>query len=97
MSGKHARRAYLERIFELLEQPRGADIHARALVVVAKWENVAGADPRHIQRWRALLGGETGAMRRSVMADTPEGAELRHWMPFAGVLSNRERSELRAR
>jgi hypothetical protein len=44
-----------------------------------------------------LLDGEVGAMRAVVLADTPEAEELRHAMPFAGILSNKERAELHAR
>ena len=91
------RRAYLTRILQLLDSNDGPQVRAKAAALIDTWENAAGIDPRYSERWRVLLTQDTAAIRDAVMADTDAAAELRHCMPFAGLLSNRERAELRAR
>jgi hypothetical protein len=76
--------------------PRRDDITAKARDVIALWDAQPGVRRAYSQQWRALLSGDIGTMRRVVLADTPEAAELRHCMPFAGILSNKERAVLRA-
>jgi hypothetical protein len=97
MTGRNDRRAYLARVIQLLDSDRGPEIRARAAAVLDKWEDVAGIDPRHAARWRKLLAQEPAAIEAAVMAEGDAAEELRHCMPFAGILSNRERSSLRAR
>jgi hypothetical protein len=88
------RRRYLDCVFAHMRGPRRAAIAGRALAVVDMWER-SGAHPHYIERWRALLSGEVEDMREAVMTDRPEAEALRHCMPFAGVLTNAERAELR--
>jgi hypothetical protein len=91
------RRVYLDHVFRLMLGPRRDEIAAKARKVIDLWEVQPGVRRDYCRRWRALLDGEVGAMRAVVLADTPEAEELRHAMPFAGILSNKERAELHAR
>lgn len=91
------RRAYLDAVFERLDGPGGKAIRAKAAAVVDKWEQQPGVHRSYVARWRDLLERSTDEMHELVIADTAEGEALRHCMPFAGVLSNRERADLRGR
>jgi hypothetical protein len=86
----------LDHIFRLMLGPRRGEIAAKALKVIALWEAQPGVRRDYSRRWRALLDGDVSVMRDVVLADTPEAQELRHAMPFAGILSNKERADLRA-
>jgi hypothetical protein len=90
------RRAYLDHIFTLMLGLRRDEIAAKTRKVIDLWDAQPGTRRIHSQRWRELLDGDVDVMRAIVMADTPEAAELRHAMPFAGILSNKERAALRA-
>jgi hypothetical protein len=96
MSHTSDRRAYLARVIQLLKSERGPEIRARAAALIDKWEEGTGIDRRHSGRWRLLLTQEPAAIEAAVMAEGDEAEALRHCMPFAGILSNRERNELRA-
>jgi hypothetical protein len=97
MDSCNDRRAYLARILQLLDTEDGPRIRARAGALIDRWEAVTGIDHRHADRWRALLTEDTAVIRAAVLGDGGAAAELRHCMPFAGVLSNRERTALRSR
>ena len=89
------RRAYLGIVFDRLRGPDRERIVAAALALVDKWESSTGVNPFYVSRWRRLLAGQIAEMSAEVLADSEQGAELRHCMPFAGLLTNRERAELR--
>ena len=89
--------AYLEEIFRRLEGPEHDLIASRAEALTRKWDTVPGTSPYYGRRWRELLGCSIADMRTIVFADTDEGERLRHTMPFANILTNSERSELRRR
>jgi len=95
MRHNNDRRAYLARILQLLDSEDGPRIRARASAVIDKWEMAAGIDRRHSKRWRVLLTQDTAVIRAAIFADGDVAEELRHCMPFAGILSNRERTALR--
>ncbi len=73
--------------------PEANDLVASKLI--ALWRQQPGMDPWLCETWERLLAGPVDAMRAVVMADTREAERLRHSMPFAGVLGNRERMALR--
>ena len=89
--------AYLEEIFRRLEGPEHDLIVSRAEALTRKWDGVPGTSPYYGRKWRELLGSSIADMRVIVLADTDEGERLRHTMPFANIVSNSERSELRRR
>ncbi len=89
--------AYLEEVLSRLSGAAGAVIVARATALTRKWELVPGTDPYFGRRWRELLAQSPQQIRNVVMADTDEARRLRHTMPFAGILTNVEKAELRRR
>jgi hypothetical protein len=89
--------AYLEEIFHRLEGSGRDTILNRAEALTHKWDAIVGTDLYYGRRWRELLHGPIVEMRAIVMADTDEGQRLRHTMPFANILSNSERADLRRR
>ena len=44
-----------------------------------------------VDRWEQIIDAGPSAVMRALVAETPEGAELRQNSPFAGVLTDRER------
>jgi len=86
---------YLAEVFRRLAGPDGADIIAKAVALTHKRDASPGTDPRYGRRWRELLQGPPQTMAAVVLADTDEGRRLRHAMPFANVLSNKDKSALR--
>lgn len=94
MSSDHFRRAYLEAVFVRLEGPQGERIRRQAEKVINLWESQPHADPFYAARWRQLLTLPVPALRAAVLASDEEGERLRHTQPFAGVLSDEERSAL---
>ena len=88
------RHAYLAEIFNRLESgDDGIKLQARALMQL--WRQQTGMNPWYWETWERLLEGPVDAMRTIVMAENENGEMLRHSFPFTGILSNRERSELR--
>lgn len=89
--------AYLAEIFDRLE--RGDDssrarILERARALIGLWRRAPETPPFLIETWENLLDSPVAEMRRRALADDDEGRELRHTMPFAGILTNRERAAL---
>lgn len=91
------RRAYLLEIASRLAKPGGQLIVARALAVIAKWESADGVLPRYIAGWRRVLNEGPDAVEKLAVSQTDEALELQHCMPFAGILSNKERRALRSK
>jgi hypothetical protein len=89
------RRDYLLEIAQRLRGPGAGLIIARASAVIDKWETTVGVHPRYIAGWRRILREGAGAVESLAGSRTPEALELQHCMPFAGILSNRERFALR--
>jgi hypothetical protein len=94
---RHAseRREYLELIFGRLENGDEA-IRERARKLISLWRS-NGVDPLICDRWTHLLDGSAAIMRATALAPTEEGEHLRHSIPFAGILSNKERMDLHVR
>ena len=89
--------AYLSEIFDRLgadDEAERARIIARARDLVGLWRRAPETPPFLIETWTRLLSAPIAEMRRRVLADDDEGRELRHSMPFAGILGNRERAAL---
>jgi len=89
------RRLYLERIMDLLNGPRREEILTRARGVIALWRKTDHMAPYYADQWQRLLNMPLDDARGLVLSDTDEGERLRHCMPFAGLLNNKERAELR--
>ena len=97
--GLHATRdhAYLAEIFDRLEasdECERARLLAKARDLVGLWRRAPETPPFLIETWERLLAAPIAEMRRRALADDEEGRELRHSMPFAGILTNRERAAL---
>ncbi len=90
------RHAYLAEIFDRLEAG-DTGIKAKAHALMALWKAQPEMNPWLWQTWERLLERPVAEMRAAVLAETQDGDMLRHAMPFAGILSNRERAELRRR
>lgn len=88
------RHAYLSEIFDRLEAG-DLSIKAKAQKLIALWKRQAGLNPKLWQAWENLLEKPVADMRAIVLAETQDGEVLRHSMPFAGVLKNCERTQLR--
>jgi hypothetical protein len=91
------RQAYLAEIFDRLEcgdATTRADILAKARRVIALWRMLDNVRPWQIEEWERLLAGSVKDMRAIVLRDDETGRELRHAMPFAGILTNKERAAL---
>ena len=89
------RRDYL---LEIARRLRGAErgrIVDRAEAVIRKWEASASVRPQYINGWRAALQNGAEAVEEIALSRSPDALDLQHCMPFAGILSNRERLELR--
>ncbi|HYP55686.1 MAG TPA: hypothetical protein VEQ41_05205 [Solirubrobacterales bacterium] len=52
---------------------------------------------RYAKRWRELLAGSPDEVAAAIVADTPEGRDLRQNSPFAGVVNEQERRRIVAR
>jgi hypothetical protein len=88
-------RAYLEEVLSLLDGPRGPSILQRAMALTRKWDAVPRTDPWLGRRWRELLQRPPDEIASVLFADNDEAERLRHTMPFAGILTNAERAQLR--
>ena len=89
--------AYLAEMFDRLEGGDEASrtrILERARAVLGLWRQAPETPPSLIETWERLLSGPIAQMRQCALADDEEGRELRHSMPFAGILTNRERAAL---
>jgi hypothetical protein len=89
--------AYLAEIFARLESDDTAAralIFARSRAVVGLWRRAPETPIRLIETWERLLDGPIATMQRIALADDEQGRELRHFMPFAGILTNAERTAL---
>lgn len=51
-------------------------------------------DRRYAERWHAILARPLAGIARAIVADTPEGRDLRQNSPFAGVLNEQERRRI---
>lgn len=49
---------------------------------------------RYAERWRKVLDGSRADIAAAIVADTPEGRDLRQNSPFAGALNEQERRRL---
>jgi hypothetical protein len=97
--GVHATRdhAYLAEIFDRLESSdecERARLLAKAHALVGLWRRAPETPPFLIETWERLLAAPVAEMRRCALADDEEGRELRHSMPFAGILTHLERAAL---
>jgi len=95
----HATRdhAYLAEIFDRLESSdeyERARLLAKAHALVGLWRRAPETPPFLIETWERLLAAPIAEMRRCALADDEEGRELRHSMPFAGILTHLERAAL---
>lgn len=89
------RRAYLLAVAGRMAGGDHDRIAARARALLAKWRAQDGVLPLYIERWEAAISEGPQAVERIAVEMSAESEALRHCMPFAGILSNRERSELR--
>jgi hypothetical protein len=90
------RHAYLDEIFNRLGAG-DTTIKAKARAVIDLWRHQQGMNQNFCETWERLLDQPVDQMRATVLADNEEGATLRHTFPFAGILTNRERTDLRRR
>ena len=91
------RHAYLAEICDRLEHgtPDVRDaLVAKAHRLIAKWESSGRLRPWYKTTWLRLLSGPVSEMRAAIMADDEQGRELRHFQPFAGILTDAEIAEL---
>jgi hypothetical protein len=89
--------AYLAEIFDRLEagdEAERARILASARALIGLWRRAPETPPFLTETWERLLAAPIAEMRRCALADDDEGRELRHSMPFAGILTNLERAAL---
>ncbi len=92
---KLLRQAYLLEIARRIAEPEGHLVVSRARAVIEKWAASDGVLPRYVSGWRQILNGGAEAVRKLATSDTDEARELQHCMPFAGILTNKERQALR--
>jgi hypothetical protein len=74
---------------------QSAAISTNALALIDKWRAQGGVHPGYIEGWRAALEEGPEGVERIALTNTQQAEALRHCMPFAGILSNRERLEFR--
>ncbi|KRA47699.1 hypothetical protein [Devosia sp. Root635] len=91
----HYRRLLLEQVFDLLDGPRRSEIIGRAHNLIALWRSTPHMAPYYADRWQYLLTLPVEQARAIVLGDTDEGDMLRHCMPFAGVVDNKQRQAVR--
>jgi hypothetical protein len=94
MNERYRRLLFVE-VLDLLEGLRRNEIIRRAFDVIALWRTIEHMDPYYDDRWSQLLGQPTSSLRTIVLSGTDEGEKLLHCMPFAGIIDNRQRAELR--
>lgn len=87
--------AYLLEILDRLSGDQGAEIRESARAVISKWEALPRLDPFLPRRWRELLELPVDKLREAVLAKTDEGDRLRHSAPFPGILTNKEKFDIR--
>lgn len=73
----------------------GSELMGRVLGLVSLWERQESCSPYYWERWRQLLAMPLEEAEAIVLADTDEGAQLRHAHPFAAVLTQADRRMLR--
>lgn len=59
-----------------------------------RWREEGHLDPRHADRWEAILSRPAQDVARRIGEDTVEGRELRQTSPLAGMLSEPERRRI---
>lgn len=69
-------------IAEVLGKPDAANVRARALAQVDKWEHDSLCNPRYVSLWRNVLSLPIAALRAAMLRDDPEGVALRQNSPF---------------
>lgn len=66
------------------------------LNLVTLWERKQTCSPYYWKRWRQLLTMPLDQPAAIVLADSDEGAQLRHADPFAAILTQDDRRMLRS-
>jgi hypothetical protein len=89
------RRRYLLEMARRLASADGERLAARALRLIARWEADVGVSSHYISGWRRAIESGPQAIAAIAEGTTEADAELRHCMPFAGILTNAERKALR--
>lgn len=69
-------------VADVLDKPDAADVRARALAQVAKWEHGSLCNPRYVTLWRGILNMPIAALRAAMLRDDAEGVALRQNSPF---------------
>lgn len=69
-------------VADALGKPDAANVRARALAQVAKWEHGSLCNPRYVTLWRSVLGLPIAALRAAMLRDDAEGVALRQNSPF---------------
>ena len=90
------RHAYLSLMCDRI-QAGDVAVRARALAVMDLWREQPDMDRWLLETWSRLLDAPVENMRTAVLENSDSGDRLRHSFPFAGILGNRERMELRRR
>jgi hypothetical protein len=62
--------------------------------VLFRWRDQERIDPHYFDRWERLLERPLPEIRRALVEETQEAADLRQNSPFAGVLSEPERRRI---
>jgi excisionase family DNA binding protein len=65
---------------------------AKARTNLARMKAAHATPSRWLARWETLIGDGPESVIRALVADTPEARELRQNSPFAGALTEHERS-----
>ncbi len=89
------RQYYLLEIARRLRGPDRDSVIARAKALIGKWEAAGNVRRQYIDGWKCILDGGADQLELLAHSTTPEALEMQHCMPFAGILSNRDRLELR--
>jgi hypothetical protein len=67
-------------------------IEADRRLLARVWDNAERiADPRIRNEWRKLQSLPWAELKAKLLAETPDGDQLRQNAPFGGLLTNRER------
>ncbi len=62
--------------------------------VLFRWRTQQRIDPRYAERWEQLLDRPIPEIRRALVDETQEAHDLRQNSPFAGLLSEPERTRI---
>lgn len=67
---------------DALCQSGAAEVRARALAQIDKWEGNALCNPRYVVLWRSVLNLPNATLRAAMLRDDVEGVAMRQNSPF---------------